>query len=41
MNEVAGDGTHSDASGTNEIDCFDMIDLHVLFSSLVFYNPFC
>ena len=33
MHEVAGDSTHSDASGTNEIDSFYMIDIHLLFLS--------
>ena len=33
MHEVAGDSTHSDASGTNEIDGFNMIDIHLLFLS--------
>ena len=26
--EIAGDGTHSDTTGTDEIDCFDIFDIH-------------
>jgi hypothetical protein len=30
MDEIAGDGTHSDATGTNEIDGINIFNLHFL-----------
>ena len=35
--EVAGDGTHSDAAGTNEVDCFDILNhFYLRFTNLRF-----
>ena len=39
--EVAGDSTHADAAGTDEVDCFDILDIHLftIYEFTIYYLP--